>query len=43
MRIWRVYGTTLLNAEDGIDWTLGLDVAAGDAPFTSPGEVGRQT
>ncbi|GAA4371424.1 hypothetical protein [Agromyces bauzanensis] len=34
MRIERVYGTTLLNAEDGIDWTLGLDVAAGDAPFT---------
>ena len=26
----RVYGTTLLNAEDGIDWTLGLDVAAGE-------------
>lgn len=34
MRIERVYGTTLLNAEDGIDWTLGTDVAAGDAPFT---------
>jgi hypothetical protein len=34
MRIERVYGTTLLNAEDGIDWTLGLDVAAGDAPFS---------
>ncbi|WP_448810570.1 hypothetical protein [Agromyces bauzanensis] len=34
MRIERVYGTTLLNAEDGIDWTLGIDVAAGDAPFT---------
>ena len=34
MQIERVYGTTLLNAEDGIDWTLGIDVAAGDAPFT---------
>jgi hypothetical protein len=34
MRIERVYGTTLLNAEDGIDWTLGVDVAAGDAPTT---------
>ncbi|WP_136707914.1 hypothetical protein [Agromyces sp. H66] len=34
MRIERIYGTTLLNAEDGIDWTLGLDVATGDAPFT---------
>jgi hypothetical protein len=34
MRIERVYGTTLLNAEGGIDWTLGTDVAAGDAPFT---------
>ncbi len=34
MRIERVYGTTLLNAEDGTDWTLGIDVAAGDAPFT---------
>lgn len=34
MHIARVYGTTLLNAEDGIDWTLGLDVATGDAPFT---------
>lgn len=34
MHIERVYGTTLLNAEDGIDWTLGLDVAADDAPFT---------
>lgn len=31
-RIDRVYGTTLLNAEDGIDWTLGVEVAAGDAP-----------
>ena len=34
MRIERVYGTTLLNAEGGIDWTLGTDVAVGDAPFT---------
>jgi hypothetical protein len=34
MRIERVYGTTLLNAEGGIDWTLGTDVAAGDPPFT---------
>lgn len=34
MRIERIYGTTLLNAEDGIDWTLGIDVAAGDAPTT---------
>lgn len=34
MRIERVYGTTLLNAEDGIDWTLGTDIAVGDAPFT---------
>ena len=34
MRIARVYGTTLLNAEDGIDWTLGTDVAAGDPAFT---------
>ena len=33
MRIDRVYGTTLLNAEDGIDWTLGVDVAAGDPPL----------
>ena len=32
MRIARVYGTTLLNAEDGTDWTLGIDVAAGEAP-----------
>lgn len=30
MHITRVYGTTLLNAEDGIDWTLDLDVAAGE-------------
>lgn len=34
MRIERIFGTTLLNAEDGIDWTLGVDVNAGDAPFT---------
>ncbi len=34
MRIERVFGTTLLNAEEGIDWTLGFDVAPGDAPFT---------
>jgi hypothetical protein len=34
LHVERVYGTTLLNAEDGIDWTLGLDVAPGDAPFT---------
>ena len=32
MHVDRVYGTTLLNAEDGIDWTLDVDVAAGDAP-----------
>jgi len=30
MHIARVYGTTLLNAEGGIDWTLDLDVAAGE-------------
>lgn len=34
MRIERVYGTTLLNAEGGIDWMLGTDVAVGDPPFT---------
>ena len=34
MRIERVYGTTLLGPEDGVDWMLGNDVAAGDAPFT---------
>ena len=34
MRIERVYGTTLLNAEGGIDWEVGADVSAGDAPFT---------
>lgn len=34
LRIERVLGTTLLNAEGGIDWTLGTEVAAGDAPFT---------
>lgn len=33
MRIERIYGTTLLNAEDGMDWPLGIDVAAGDAPY----------
>lgn len=32
MRIDRVYGTTLLNAEDGIDWTLGVEVTAGNPP-----------
>lgn len=30
----RVYGTTLLNAEDGVDWPLGVEVVAGDEPFT---------
>lgn len=30
----RVYGTTLLNAEGGVDWPLGVEVAAGDEPFT---------
>ncbi len=34
MRVSRVYGTTLLNAEDGVDWTLGIDIAAGDGPST---------
>ncbi|MBT2516399.1 hypothetical protein J7E29_03045 [Streptomyces sp. ISL-90] len=34
LHVERVYGTTLLNAEDGIDWTLGIDVAQGDATFT---------
>jgi hypothetical protein len=34
MRIERVYGTTLLSPEGGIDWTVGIDVTAGDAPFT---------
>lgn len=32
----RVYGTTLLNAEDGTDWPLDVEVAAGDEPFTIP-------
>ncbi|AWB94961.1 hypothetical protein DCE93_04210 [Agromyces badenianii] len=30
----RVYGTTLLNAEDGVDWPLGTQVAAGGDPVT---------
>ncbi len=30
----RVYGTTLLSAEDGNDWPLGTEVAAGDAART---------
>ncbi|MGH3706042.1 MAG: hypothetical protein ACRDT9_15515 [Agromyces sp.] len=30
----RVYGTTLLNAEGGVDWPLGAEVAAGSAPVT---------
>lgn len=34
LRIDGVSATTLLGAEDGVDWPLGLDVAAGDAPFT---------
>lgn len=34
MRIARVLGTTLLNAEGGVDWPLGIEIAAGDAPFT---------
>lgn len=34
LHIERVSGTTLLNAEDGIDWMLGIDVAPRDAPFT---------
>lgn len=34
LHVERVYGTTLLNAEEGNDWTLGIDVAPGDAPFT---------
>jgi hypothetical protein len=32
--IERVYGTTLLNAEDGVDWPLGAEVAAGVEPVT---------
>ena len=34
MRIERVSGTTLLNAEGGVDWPLGVEVAAGDEPST---------
>lgn len=34
LRIDEVSTTTLLDAEAGTDWTLGTDVAAGDAPFT---------
>ena len=34
MRIERVYGTTLLNAEDGTDWPLDLEVSSGDDPLT---------
>lgn len=30
----RVYGTTLLNAEGGVDWPLGAEVTAGSAPVT---------
>ncbi|MFC9560557.1 hypothetical protein [Agromyces sp. NPDC056965] len=30
----RVYGTTLLNAEGGVDWPLDAEVAAGSAPVT---------
>jgi hypothetical protein len=33
LRIDGVSATTLLGAEDGLDWPLDLDVAAGDAPF----------
>jgi hypothetical protein len=32
MRIARVHGTPLLNAEEGSEWTLGIDVAAGEGP-----------
>ncbi|GAA1819820.1 hypothetical protein [Agromyces neolithicus] len=31
-----VHGTTLLNAEDGPEWPLALDVAAGGEPITVP-------
>jgi hypothetical protein len=34
VRIDGVSATTLLGAEDGLDWPLDLEVAAGDAPFT---------
>lgn len=30
----RVYGTTLLNAEGGVDWPLGTEVAVGGDPLT---------
>ena len=30
----RVYGTTLLNAEGGVDWPLGTEVAVGGEPVT---------
>jgi hypothetical protein len=30
----RVYGTTLLNAEGGVDWPVGVEISAGDAPQT---------
>jgi hypothetical protein len=30
----RVYGTTLLNAEGGVDWPLGTEVTAGGEPVT---------
>jgi hypothetical protein len=33
MHVERVWGTTLLNAEDGTDWPLDLDVEAGAEPF----------
>ncbi|WP_173924436.1 hypothetical protein [Agromyces sp. Marseille-P2726] len=33
MHLERVWGTTLLNAEDGTDWPLGLDIVAGADPF----------
>jgi hypothetical protein len=34
MHLGTVYGTTLINAEGGTDWSIDRDVAAGDAPFT---------
>ena len=30
----RVFGTTLLNAEGGVDWPVGVEIAAGDPPQT---------
>lgn len=30
----RVYGTTLLNAEGGIDWPIGIEVSVGGEPVT---------